>query len=318
MVAYGAILWPETLYTLLTMIVFWRAGQLAPGQVTSPIVLGVLTGLAMLLKPAIGVFTLLLALSWLRRFGWLGAIRLAALFALATALVLSPWVIRNQMRFGPEIILENEGPYNLWMGSHPGDPKEIFNAWHELPDPLTRSRVARERGIEGIRKAPEDYLRRSVVRGLNLWGLEWFVLRNLALEGWGKIGTGTFLTWFWIIQIAYIALLLSAAAGLREAWRSPDLRLLLLWMLCFTLLVAGLVATTRFRMPFHPLLAVLAGIGIERVRTRSIRPGDGVAILAALALLAFSFERPLFEFIRSDDFTQASQLNRSDWIFFHY
>ena len=123
MIAYGAMLWPETLYTLLTAIVFWRTSLLEPEQVARPVVLGVLTGLAMLLKPAIGAFTLMLAFSWLLRFGWMGAIRLSLVFAAATALVLAPWVIRNQLRYGPEILLENEGPYNLWMSSHPGEPQ---------------------------------------------------------------------------------------------------------------------------------------------------------------------------------------------------
>ena len=41
-----------------------------PAAIARPLALGALTGTAMLLKPAIGVFTILLAISWLRRFGW--------------------------------------------------------------------------------------------------------------------------------------------------------------------------------------------------------------------------------------------------------
>ncbi len=318
MIGYCAMLWPETLYTLLTAIVFWRTSLLGPGQVARPIVLGVLTGLAMLLKPAIGAFTVMLALSWLWRFGWGGAIRLALIFATATALVLAPWVIRNQLRYGPEILLENEAPYNLWMGSHWGEPQEVFDTWHGLPDPLTRARVASEMGWKGIRDHPADYARRSIVRGLNLWGLEWFITRNLSLEAWGKLDVATFLRWFWVIQLAYIALLLAAAAGLRETWHDSHMKLLLSWMLFFTALVAGLVATTRFRMPFHPILAILAGVGIARGIQRRLQLRDLVPLGLATAVLVFSFQRPLFELITSSELTDLAQLNRSRWVFFWY
>jgi len=317
-IAYCAMLWPETLYTLLTTIVFWRSSLLVPGQIARPVALGVFTGLAMLLKPAIGAFTVLLAISWLLRFGWRGAIRLSLVFATATALVLAPWVIRNQLRYGPEILLENEAPYNLWMGSHWGEPSEVFDTWHRLPDPVTRARFAAEMGRKGIVDHPADYVRRSAVRALNLWGLEWFITRNLSLEGWGKIEVSTFLRWFWLLQIAYVALLLAAAAGLRETWRDPHMRLLLVWTLLFTALVAGLVATTRFRMPFHAILAVLAGVGVARGSEGRLRALDLAPVGAAMAILVFSFHRPLFELITSGDLTDLAQLRRSRWVFFWY
>lgn len=318
MIAYCGMLWPETLYTLLTMIVFWRTALLEPGQIARPITLGVLTGLAMLLKPAIGAFTVLLAISWLFRFGWGGAIRLALVFATATALVLAPWVVRNQLRYGPSVLLENEGAYNLWMSSHPGEPREVFDMWHRLPDPVARARVGTERGWKGIVDDPTEWLRRSAVRGLNLWGLEWFITRNLALDAWGKIQVSTFLGWFWVLQLAYVPLLLAAAAGLRESWRDPHMKLLLSWMLVFTAVVAGLVATTRFRMPLHGLLAVLGGVGLTALAKRRLRLADGVAIAAAVGLLVLSFQRPLFQRITSGELTHVSQLDDSRWIFFWY
>ena len=318
MIGYAVVLWPETLYTLLTMIVFWRVSLLSPDQFVRPVVLGVLTGLAMLLKPAIGAFTVLLAFSWLARFGWSGAIRLSLIFATATALVLAPWVIRNQLRYGPEILLENEAPYNLWMGSHLGDPKEVFDAWHELPDPLTRARVASEKGWQGIVENPGEYLRRCAIRAMNLWGLEWFLNRNLSLEGWGKIRVETFLIWFWVFQVGYIALWLSAATGVRASWQDPHVRLLLIWTIVFTVLVAGLVATTRFRMPFQAILAVLAGVGVDLARRKRLRWLDLAPFAAAVTVIALSFQRPLFQLILSDQLENLAQLNRSDWVFFWY
>jgi len=318
MVAYCAILWPETLYALFTAIVFWRATLLAPSLWVRPILLGVLTGLAMLLKPAFGAFTVLLALHWWKQFGFRGAVRLSLVFGIATAVVLAPWVVRNQIRYGPEILLENEGPYNLWMSSHPGEPIEVFRAWHALPDPLTRARVASEKGWEGIRNDPAEYLRRTAVRAVNLWGLEYFVVRNLTLEGFGAIGVGTFLFWFWVIQLGYVALLVAAAAGVRRLWQDPQTRLLLVWTLVFTAISAGLVATTRFRMPFEIILAIAAGVGLTGALEGRLRRTDLAAIGCAVLLLALSFQRPMFRLIASGGLETLDQLRVSRWIYFWY
>ena len=153
---------------------------------------------------------------------------------------------------------------------------------------------------------------------MNLWGLEWFITRNLALDAWGKLDVSTFLRWFWTVQLGYVALLLAAAAGLRETWRDSHMRLLLSWTLFFTVLVAGLVATTRFRMPFHAILAVLAGVGVARGAQGKLRAIDLVPVGLAVGVMMLSFQRPLFELITSGGLTDLAQLNRSRWVFFWY
>ena len=55
---------------------------------------------------------------------WTGfaATRCAPLIAVAS-IVFSPWVIRNQILYGPSILLENQGPFNLWVGNATISPK---------------------------------------------------------------------------------------------------------------------------------------------------------------------------------------------------
>jgi len=55
-------------------------------------------------------------------------------------------VIRNQLRYGPEIVFENQGSYNLWAGNARESVGEVTAEWNALPDPVTRSRVGMERG----------------------------------------------------------------------------------------------------------------------------------------------------------------------------
>jgi 4-amino-4-deoxy-L-arabinose transferase-like glycosyltransferase len=318
LIAYAAMLWPETLFTLLVALVFSEAARLLPEQTARPLALGTLTGAAMLLKPVFGLCTLLFAASWLLRFGWQRAFRLALVFATAAAIVLSPWVARNLALYGPEILLENQGPYNLWMSSHPGEPYEVFRGWHDLEDPVTRSRVAAAKGIAEIKAAPGEFLRRSAVRAMNLWGLEYFVVRNLTVGSWGEIGRARFLFWFWLIEVSYAVLLLSAATGLRGAWHEPHLRLLLIWAAVFTVVAGLLTGTTRFRVPFHVLLAVAAGVGWQRALARKLRPRDLAPLAVAALLLLFSFSRPLFATIASGSFATVEELRRSSWFYFQY
>lgn len=46
--------------------------------------------------------------------------RSMALFLLATALVIAPWVVRNYVHFGRVIVTSGTGPANAWLGNHEG------------------------------------------------------------------------------------------------------------------------------------------------------------------------------------------------------
>lgn len=318
LVAYAHLLWPETLFGLLAAIVFdgiagletkppWRIGAL-----------GLVTGLALLVKPVLGLFTLLLALHWVRRLGWLRALRLALVFGGAAALVVTPWVVRNQLRYGPSILIENQGPYNLWIGNGPAPARQILEAWRALPDPVTRSRTGVERGTRAIAADPGGFVARGALRTLNLWGLEFFVVRYAVFGGYGPIAPATLLAIFWIVQLGWAAVWLAAAAGLPRASRDPTFRLLLVYAAVFSVLVFALVGTTRFRVPFALPLCVAAGLGVARALARGLRRPEWIAVAIAAAVLGLSATRPVFRTIAAGDWTQVTELRDDGWRFFRY
>jgi len=318
-IAYTHFLWPETLFLLAVALVFHGVSTLDRGSFWRELSLGVITGLAMLLKPVFGLFTLILAADWLLRLGWRPALRRALIFGGAAALTIAPWVIRNQLLYGPSIIIENQGPFNLWVGNAPIPPKQVLREWRQLDDPVTRSRVASQRGFEAIADDPGRFARQSVVRALNFWGFEFFAIRYITIGGYGDVPRGTLLLVFWVVQLGWALSFCCAAVGISTAGRDPTLRLILLYTAVFTLLVSAMVTTTRFRVPFAFWICIAAGVGADRlIVRRATRRNLAFAILATALLLGASASRPMFRKFISGDFDTAADFDRPGWRNFRY
>jgi 4-amino-4-deoxy-L-arabinose transferase-like glycosyltransferase len=318
LIAYCHLIWPETLFLLIGALVFDGVADIEQRSSLRIAGLGALAGLALLLKPAFGIFCLLLAAQWLWRLGGRKTLRLVLVFGGVAAVVIAPWVVRNQLRYGPAIILENQGPYNLWVGNDPKQPRSILREWIAMPDPVTRARAATERGLTAIENDPMRFGKLSLVRALNLWGFEFFVLRNAVIGGYHGIEKDGLLRLFWVLQVPGALLLLAAASGLRRSWRDPTLRLLVVHAIVFTTVVSAMVTTTRFRVPFAFLVAISAGIGIDALLSRKLAWRDFAAVACAVAVLCLSATRPVFQTIVGGSFERVNELRRGDWRFFRY
>lgn len=319
LIAFSHLLWPETLFTLAVAIVFDGVVGLGPGHVRRAVALGAVTGLAMLLKPVFGLFTLLLAVSWVQRLGLVSAVRLALVFGGTAAVVISPWVVRNQLRYGGSVVLENQGGYNLWSGNAKQSPKLILDAWGKIKGgPGARNQVAAERGVRAIRDDPGRFARSYARRASNFFGFEYFAVRHLAMGGYPDVSRGALLVCFYVIQIGWALALLSAALGLGPTLRDPTLRLVALYGLAFVLLVSAMVVTTRFRVPFVFVTAVAGGVGLDRLFSGRLGWRSAVLALVAASLLAVSASRPIFLKHFTGDFATRTDLLTSDWVFFRY
>ncbi len=318
LIAYSQLIWPDIVYSLIVAIVFDGVRRLAPDRPARALALGALTGAALLLRPVFGLFTLLLAASWLKRLGPVPALRLVLIFGGTAAIVISPWVVRNQLLYGPTILIENLGPYNLWIGNDPRSATRIFYEWFNLGDPVVRSRVAFARGTQAIAADPSRFAVRSVRRAINLWGFEYFVVRQMSFGGYGAVEKNTFLFVFWVLQIGYTITLLTAAIGLPRSLRDKQFRLQVAYAALFTVAIAAMVSTTRYRVAFHFILAIASGVGLSRLIDRRIGRRELVASGLAALLLLTSANRPLFRKIGSGDFQRVTELRRPAWSFFRY
>jgi hypothetical protein len=157
-----------------------------------------------------------------------------------------------------------------------------------------------------------------VVRALNFWGLEYFVVRHMAIGGYGDISKRTFLIWFWVIQFGWAVMWIAAGAGIGVVLRDPTLRLAVLYSAVLWVIVSAMVVATRFRVPLAYWIAIAAGIGIERIVSRRIEKRTFVPVIAALIVLVLSASRPMFQTMISGDFETREELVREDWRFFRY
>jgi 4-amino-4-deoxy-L-arabinose transferase-like glycosyltransferase len=316
-VAYSHLVWPETVFLFVVAVIFHCVASLEQESTARPLGIGLLVGLALLIKPAFGLFTVVLAGHWLWRLGFRSTLRLVILVGGTAAVVISPWVIRNQIRYGPEVILVNQVPYNLWIGNSPTHPRKV-NDWWRAMDTLQQSREGMRLGKKAITDDPGRFASNFVVRVLNLWGLEFHVMRHVMTQAYGKGVREHSLLVFWIIQGGWAIALLAAASGARTGSRDPTLRLLLIHALLFTAVVSVMVTTTRFRIPFAFPLAILSAVGVDRMLAGRLRRPDLIAAIVALGWLMLSFARPLFQAIASDKYGEVTTATRAAWQFFRY
>jgi hypothetical protein len=131
---------------------------------------GVLVGAAVLVRPGTLVFVPLAAWWMVRRGSWMRG----ATFALAVALVVLPWTVRNLRTHGKVVLVASEGGVTFWTGNHPlarGEGDLAAN-----PD-LKRAEIAFRQGHSGLSaEALEPLYYRDALRQIRDHPGAWAVL----------------------------------------------------------------------------------------------------------------------------------------------
>ena len=131
---------------------------------------GMLVGAAVLVRPGTLVFVPLAALWLVRR----GSMIRGAAFALAVALVVLPWTVRNLRTHGTLVLVASEGGVTFWTGNHPlarGEGDLAAN-----PD-LKRAEIAFRQGHRGLSpEALEPLYYQDALRQIRAQPGPWAVL----------------------------------------------------------------------------------------------------------------------------------------------
>jgi hypothetical protein len=220
---------------------------------------GLLTGVAILVRPAMLLF-LPLAAGWLL---WKRRPAAAALFVLGALLVVTPWTVRNYRHYGRFVLVASEGGVTFWTGNHPlarGEGDLAAN-----PDLKREQQALRSRYPSLSEEAMEPIYYREAFAWIRAHPIDWIALElRKAFYLVVPIGPSYTLhsTRYYLASVlSYAALLLLAIAGLvrlgRDRGRAPGL-----WLLVASAVAVGFVffPQERFRIPvIDPALAVLAG-----------------------------------------------------------
>ncbi len=220
----------------------------------------------------------------------------AILVALALALTIAPWIIRNSLLHHKLTGIETSMGYNLYLGYYPqGNGSFVFGPSLDLLpilDDAERDRIGTEKAIQFIQAQPERFIPLAINRFGFFFGLEkrvlmYFYSNNLI----GYIPLPLLLTISAILLSPFVIISLSAASALAYLRWKPEHVLLGLLLIGYTLPHVLILAEDRFHLALVPYIAILAaqvwvnGIAPLRVRWYESWQGKSIVILAVLAII---------------------------------
>lgn len=272
----GSFLMTEALFIPLTMaslLLVRRATE--SGRFRDGIFAGFVFGLAHLTRPVLMPFEIaILGLVWWRKKRSARWLLQSCLCLVATALVLSPWIARNQRHYG-SLVVETKSGFGLFLQNN-ADRHEWLrtgalastNIAVRMPDmsgsnEFIRSRLCGERFLEFVKQSPGLYLDLCRWRARDLFELNprWMTVPQVASPVVGVLMLGYYLV---------------ALAGLIVALRRRILPEAILLLAYISILSIATIAAPRYRAPADPVLLMLASVGLIALvrRWRPAPPGE--------------------------------------------
>lgn len=287
----------ETLATLLAVVSLLALTAAADDRQLCTLrvaVAGACLGLAALCRPTFLVFAAFAELVLAARAeGWSARLKTFGCFAIAAALVLVPWIVRNQVSMGRPIVATTHGGYTLLLSNNPSfydylrqrslgtvwEKDDYFDDWFDrLPRgtpeaELEANRVAYADARRHIAQQPGMFAYSCVVRIGRLWaplphqiGDHESAARRLMRYGVGL--------WYVVLfSFAAIGLLAVFANGRRGSETGLFAVRPWVWGLLlagsFTLVHAVFWSNMRMRAPIVPVVALAATAGVASIWGRA-------------------------------------------------
>jgi hypothetical protein len=235
----------------------------------------------------------------------------AMLIALAFALTVAPWVIRNSLLHHKLTGIETSMGYNLYLGYYPqGNGSFVFGPSLDLLtilDDAKRDEIGTQKAIEFIKAQPERFIPLAVNRLGFFFGLEkrvlmYFYSNNII----GYIPLPSLLTISAILLLPFVFISISAAFGLAYLRWKPEHILLCLLFIGYILPHVLILSEDRFHLALVPYVTILAaqvwvnGFAPLRVRWYGSRKGKLIVSLALFAVFLLILNWS-FELIRDSD-----------------
>ncbi|MEF2968256.1 glycosyltransferase family 39 protein [Paenibacillus sp. M1] len=270
----GVILSETTFRMLLLLLVCLTILAREKGRTGIYIWIGVVTAAAAYFKPHASLYpAVFLLLWWKDKLPWRLAVKYGLLMAIAYALLLAPWWIRNWVTFHEFILFTNSAGSPFLLGTRIRGqlpPPGFFEAYPQYePETLFKGsdRNAVQKGLDiisyGFKHEPLKYL-------------YWYTLGR-----WVELYFHPFYSRpIWpitrpVMNGLQIVLMLLNMAGLLWALakcRFSRLLPLLLALGYFTVIYLPFVAFNRYGYPNMALLILFGSFAVDRVASRFIRP----------------------------------------------
>lgn len=249
--------------------------------------LGVVVGLLLLARPALGYVLAGVFVAWGLAVGWRRGVTSAALATAVALLVVSPWTLRNYLEydafvpvsyqdaaavfgtFNDEAATDEKSPYG-WRSTNARDAP-LFLPENRMPEDELRSKLNRN-AFRWIREHPESLPKALFWNGLSrFWDIRKpsVSLSEVPFEGrsrlLSKIGLGMY---YLLLPLSVLGLVLSR--NRRTLWLPVGA------IAAGATLTHTAVSLTRYRSVLEPLIVILAcgavAMLVQRRRDGSVAP----------------------------------------------
>ncbi|HUU82048.1 MAG TPA: glycosyltransferase family 39 protein [Phycisphaerae bacterium] len=298
LIAFSHYLWTETFFIFLLLLSVWvlTRAKRVPG-LRSFLVAGVILGLAALTRSSVLYFAPVLMV-WLvvtYRAQWRPALAGAIAMAVMMAVTILPWTIRNYRLYNAVVLIDTNGPFNLWRGNDPTtfslrqdpaapkyappferipmNPVGLQNALElsflarerfdvAYPTDLQMMQCARDLAWDCIRVDFVGFLGRAGLKMWDMWNPTSFLIRHLRLGAYGPVSPIVEGVITWAAGITYLLVMILGVIGWSRRWWDARAWLVLLLLLFHCAIYAAAFGLTRFRLPLMPFIILFAANGL--------------------------------------------------------
>ena len=285
---YADWIWDTSLFALGVILAVCFAQRLSQQRVTAwrGLAFGAYLGILAQLNPALTTaYPLLVLWAVTQSSGWRCrplAVGVAAC-VVGWLVAITPWTIRNHTHFDQFIYIRGGGGMDLWLAACPeaeGSRHHTFDAHFPLKNDEVHQELwevgertfladRRAKAIQSISEQPGRFTWLAAQRGVCYWtGL--FYPHYAGESPWPEGPVRSAITLFLLLELTLLAIGYLVARPL-----PTDIRWLIGMLVVFSMTYCIFHVQIRFRMPIEPILAVVIGTMLARIRwTRSVDQED--------------------------------------------
>lgn len=264
---WGMYVLTETTYvftiTLFLYLLARYAKEVERPKLKTLLILGVGIGISNLVRPLLLLYFPVLGfwILWMQRWRWKTALRDFAIIVMMTVVVMSPWWIRNGIKYHQFIPVSNYGSYEFYLGNNPLTMTKIYFTFDQPSfDPAVKARIEKlpiakqeteykQLGVTYIVQHPVQFLQRTLAKEKNLF---WQPI--LPAEGEGYKMQGDSLDKYYL-YLGLIGVILSLTQ-----LKKYSFLLLFVGYYSFIVSMITVVSGARYRLPVMPAMILLGSL----------------------------------------------------------
>ena len=270
--------------TLFLYLLALYAKDVKRPKVTTLLILGVVIGISNLVRPFLLLFFPVLGfwILWIKQWHLKMAIRDFCLILMMTILVMSPWWLRNEVKYHQFIAVSNYGSYEFYLGNNPLTITDSYFEFNQTSyDPVVKARIEKlpildqekeykQLAVSYIVQHPVLFLQRTLEKETNLF---WQPVTPAEGQAYKMKGDPVDK---WYLLLGFFGVFLSLFF-----LRKYNFLLLFIGYYSFVVSMITVVSAARYRLPVMPamilfgslvVVTALKGIGkLSRIKRRNRR-----------------------------------------------